>query len=126
MNSIDDKSSLNSEVIGPYFISENRILGKPIDKQTRCSHYHSSSDIIAIKFKCCHQYYPCYSCHDETAGHAAEVWEKEERTTKAVLCGACGHEMTINEYFSSQNQCPSCRSDFNPNCGKHYYLYFEV
>lgn len=43
-----------------------QVIGKPIDHQIRCIHYHTTNDIIAIKFKCCDQYYPCYSCHDET------------------------------------------------------------
>ena len=42
------------------------IKGKPVDKQTRCEHYQSELDIIAIKFKCCNDYYPCFSCHAET------------------------------------------------------------
>src|SRR5580704_1439612 len=89
------------------------VHGKPIDQWTRCIHFHSKTDIIAIKFKCCGQYYPCYSCHEETAGHTAQVWPKSEWTVRAVLCGACGNEMTIQEYLSCNNQCPSCQASFN-------------
>lgn len=103
-----------------------QLKGKLIDLQTRCTHYHSVLDIIAIKFKCCDTYYPCYECHTEEAGHAAAFWAKEERDTKAILCGNCKKELTITEYFNSGNQCPQCNAEFNPKCSTHYHLYFEV
>ena len=102
------------------------IKGKLVDDQTRCIHYHSELDIIAIKFKCCGEYYPCYECHAEMAGHPSQVWTKEERNEKAVLCGVCQAELTIQEYFDSDNTCPHCKSSFNPNCSRHYHLYFEI
>ena len=102
------------------------VKGKLVDKQTRCTHYHSPLDIIAIKFKCCDTYYPCFFCHEETAEHKAEVWSKHEFDTKAILCGICKHEMTINEYKNSNYKCPSCNSGFNPGCSNHDHLYFEV
>lgn len=102
------------------------VKGKGIDNQTRCSHYHTSLDIIAIKFKCCETYYACYSCHQEDADHPAIVWPLDERDTKAILCGVCGHEQTIAEYMASNNTCPFCQSSFNPNCKKHYGLYFKM
>lgn len=102
------------------------VKGKTIDDQTRCEHWHSSLDIIAIKFKCCKEYYyPCYQCHEETVDHKPEVWKKEEWNTKAILCGVCKTELTINEYFHSVNHCPHCHAAFNPNCCRHYHLYFE-
>ncbi|PZR37259.1 MAG: hypothetical protein DI538_12780 [Azospira oryzae] len=101
------------------------ISGKPIDEFTRCVHYHSANDIIAIKFKCCNTYYPCYSCHEETADHAAQVWPIAEYDTTAILCGQCQHELTIDEYMNAGNQCPHCTAAFNPNCSLHYHLYFE-
>ena len=102
------------------------VKGKPIDASTRCVHYHTPLDIIAIKFKCCNDYYPCYECHAEEAGHASQSWSRNEFDTKAILCGACHHEMTIHEYLASNNCCPHCRSPFNPKCSKHYHLYFEI
>ena len=101
------------------------VKGKLIDGNYRCVHYHSLLDIIAIKFKCCNVYYPCYYCHHQEADHQAEVWKKNETETKAILCGICKHELTIQQYFTSNNQCPSCRSKFNPNCSKHHDFYFE-
>lgn len=107
-------------------MSEIKVYGKPVDDYTRCEHYHSPLDIIAIKFKCCDKYYPCYQCHEETADHAAQVWDKSEWGTKAILCGVCKTGLTINEYMRSGNECPQCKSAFNPNCSKHYHLYFQA
>ena len=124
MNSNGDKSSGLREPKPTDIIWGKPVYGQIIDHQTRCKHYHSSLDIIAIKFKCCDHYYPCFECHQEIAGHEPERWGADERNTKAVLCGACGHDLTIAEYFSSGNECPQCHSLFNPNCEKHYHLYF--
>lgn len=102
------------------------VKGKPVDEQTRCVHYKSALDVIAIKFKCCDTYYPCFFCHEETAGHPAEVWPATEFDTPAILCGVCKHQMTIGEYFNSRYQCPSCNAAFNPKCSNHNHLYFET
>ncbi|CAN5305810.1 CHY zinc finger protein [soil metagenome] len=125
MNSNGDKSSGLKHLKPTDFIWGKPVYGRIIDHQTRCTHYHSSEDIIAIKFKCCGHYYPCYECHQEAAGHTAQQWEENEWNSKAVLCGSCGFELTINEYFSSVNKCPQCKELFNPNCEKHYSLYFR-
>ncbi|MDQ3845207.1 MAG: CHY zinc finger protein [Bacteroidota bacterium] len=101
------------------------VKGKVIDTHTRCVHYHSPLDVIAIKFRCCHEYYPCYYCHQEEAGHTPAVWGKDEFDTRAVLCGICGNEMTIRQYLTCNNHCPFCNTPFNPGCEKHYHLYFE-
>ncbi|MBY0479396.1 MAG: hypothetical protein K2Q24_17245 [Chitinophagaceae bacterium] len=102
------------------------VKGNIIDNATRCTHYHSANDIIAIRFNCCNEYYPCYQCHEETAGHAATVWPKTEWNTKAILCGNCKQELNIAAYMQSGNHCPHCKAAFNPNCSKHYHLYFET
>ncbi|MDQ6757123.1 MAG: CHY zinc finger protein [Bacteroidota bacterium] len=102
------------------------IKGKLVDEQTRCLHYHSSSDVIAIKFKCCNTYYACIYCHTEEADHLSEIWKKIEFDTKAIFCGVCKYEMTINEYLRSDNECPFCSAKFNPECKKHYHFYFEI
>ena len=101
------------------------VKGKTIDDQTRCVHYHSPLDIIAIKFKCCNEYYPCYFCHAEEAGHDAVRWSIEEFREKAILCGNCKNELTIEEYFNSNYQCPHCKAQFNPKCSNHNHLYFQ-
>ena len=107
-------------------MNQIEVFGRVIDDNTRCEHYHSPVDIIAIKFKCCSKYYPCFQCHKETAGHEAQIWSKDEWDTKAVLCGACKTELTIHEYMRSGNRCPNCQAEFNPNCSKHYHLYFQA
>jgi len=102
------------------------IKGKPIDSQTRCIHYHSSLDIIAIKFKCCKEYYPCYYCHKENTDHEPITWLPGEREIKAVFCGVCKSEMTISQYINSNNHCVFCNNKLNKNCEKHHHLYFEI
>ena len=103
-----------------------QVKGKAIDEHTRCIHYHSSLDIIAIRMKCCNEYYPCIYCHQEEAGHDAIVWPKNEFDTKAILCGECYKEMTITHYLQSNYQCPFCSAVFNPGCGNHNHFYFET
>jgi uncharacterized CHY-type Zn-finger protein len=107
-------------------VSNIEIRGKVTDEQTRCVHYHSDLDIIAIKFKCCNTYYPCIHCHDEEAQHKSEVWKKDEFKVKAVLCGNCKTELSINDYLSCNAVCPSCSALFNPRCSNHHHYYFEV
>ena len=34
-------------------------------------------DVIAIKFKCCNKYYPCYKCHEEHESHAIKDGQKK-------------------------------------------------
>jgi uncharacterized CHY-type Zn-finger protein len=101
------------------------IFGTLTDDNTRCTHYNSVLDIIAIKFKCCNKYYACIHCHNDAADHAETAWLKNEFDTKAILCGNCKAEMTITEYLDCNNECPACKSNFNPKCSNHYYYYFE-
>lgn len=102
-----------------------KVFGKVIDDQTRCIHYQTPSDIIAIKFKCCSKYYPCHVCHDETTDHHSIKWSKSEFDEKAILCGACKAVLTINDYMSCKSSCPKCQASFNPNCELHYPQYFK-
>ncbi|KAH7014341.1 zinc finger CHY domain-containing protein [Microdochium trichocladiopsis] len=94
--------------------------------QTQCAHWHSPRDVIAIRHRCCGEYYACISCHEALATHAPEVWPKSEwHTAKAVLCGKCRTELTIAQYLACESTCPHCRAAFNPGCARHYDLYFE-
>ena len=102
------------------------VHGLDLDPQTRCGHYHSALDIIALKMKCCGDYYACRDCHDALADHPAQVWPKAERDQPAILCGACGEELSIKAYMASGNRCPACGAGFNPGCRTHYHLYFEA
>jgi uncharacterized CHY-type Zn-finger protein len=102
------------------------VRGVSIDGETRCAHYHSSIDIVAIKMKCCGVYYACKDCHIALADHAIEVWPRSEWNARAILCGACGAEMMINDYLDSGYRCLSCKAEFNPACRNHYHFYFEA
>jgi len=102
------------------------VRGIRVDTQTRCAHYHSRLDIIAIKMKCCRTYFACKDCHDALTDHPLESWPPEEQAEPAVLCGACGSELTIAEYLKSSAQCPACEAIFNPNCRTHHGYYFAL
>ncbi|XBW36752.1 hypothetical protein QEN19_002329 [Hanseniaspora menglaensis] len=109
------------------------VCGFLIDQETRCKHWHSEKDIIALKFKCCpDKYYPCLSCHKEKndAAHIVLKYHLEkEKDEKLILCGKCKKELTFQEYQSKIGpntlKCPSCLSHFNPGCKLHYDMYFE-
>ncbi len=105
-------------------IHGEEITGISIDPQTRCSHYNTDLDIIAIKFKCCGRWFPCYECHQRCAGHSVETWPDVEWNEAAILCGACGHKQTIIDYLNGNSTCPACGAKFNPGCAKHSHLYF--
>lgn len=102
------------------------IYGVAVDKYTGCAHYRSTLDIIAIQFKCCRRYYPCSYCHDHVANHAVERWQSDEFHYEAILCGYCGHQLTIQQYLNCNNQCPRCHARFNPGCQSHYSRYFAI
>jgi len=106
--------------------SRPKVRGVDLDAQTRCAHYRTELDIIAIRMKCCGVYYACKECHEALAGHPIAVWPQEEWSQPAVLCGACGNEMTIDAYMASGYQCPHCGALFNPGCRKHYEFYFAA
>lgn len=101
------------------------VLGQVVDAQTRCVHYRTELDIVAIRFACCGDYYPCHLCHAEVAGHPAGLWPIGARDTEAILCGVCGSELSIASYLGA-TACPRCASRFNPGCALHAHLYFEV
>jgi uncharacterized CHY-type Zn-finger protein len=107
-------------------LSRPEVRGIDLDAQTRCAHYRSEVDILAIKMKCCGVYYGCKDCHAALAGHPIEVWPQSEWTQRAVLCGACGYEMSVIQYMASGYRCPACNSAFNPGCRKHYQFYFAA
>ena len=100
------------------------VLGPVVDDETRCIHYRTPLDVIAIEFACCRAFYPCHLCHAETADHPAEQWPVADRGERAVLCGVCGHLLTIDEYLVTGG-CPACAAPFNPGCKLHAHLYFQ-
>ncbi len=99
--------------------------GINIDGETRCAHYHSEFDVIAIKFACCNRYFPCHLCHEALADHSI-IRRPEKRFEEfCVLCGRCGRLLTATEYLNSSSSCPNCTGAFNPGCALHRHLYFE-
>lgn len=101
------------------------VYGPVLDDQTRCIHYHSPVDVIAIKFACCGRYYPCHLCHAETADHPAERWSPDAWGERAILCGVCKGELPISVYLDVTG-CPECGAAFNDGCRLHSHLYFET
>ena len=101
------------------------VRGLEVDAQTRCAHWRSELDVVAIKMACCREYWACKDCHEQLAGHAIAAWARKDWDTRAVLCGVCGVQMTIREYRDSEARCPGCGAGFNPACSRHHYFYFE-
>lgn len=102
----------------------HQVRGLGLDAQTRCVHYNSPRDIVAIKMKCCGLYYACKDCHNALADHSIQVWQADDWKQRAVLCGACGNELAIAEYMACGFKCPACAAGFNPGCRNHYRFYF--
>lgn len=100
------------------------VNGVDVDPESRCLHYHGPSDIVALKFKCCGKWFPCHHCHAELSDHAGSLWPRPKFDELAVLCGGCGHQLTIREYLDCDSVCPRCGRQFNPGCAKHAHYYF--
>ncbi|WP_082799185.1 CHY zinc finger protein [Planococcus maritimus] len=103
-----------------------QVLGLDVDSETRCRHYRSENDRIAIRFYCCRKYFPCFACHEAVGCDNTAVWPIEQFYQKAILCGSCGTELSIREYLDCASACPHCSAAFNPGCSLHQHLYFEV
>lgn len=101
------------------------LCGVAVDSATRCRHWHEEVDVIALRFACCETYYPCISCHHETADHEPERWPGDRFGEPAVLCGVCRTTLTAEVYFDCADTCPACGVSFNPGCRTHRHLYFE-
>jgi uncharacterized CHY-type Zn-finger protein len=102
------------------------VRGIDLDSETRCAHWRTALDIIAIKMKCCGVYYACKDCHDALADHPSQVWPQNAWDEPAILCGACKAELPIREYLACENVCPACGAGFNPGCHHHHHYYFEM
>jgi uncharacterized CHY-type Zn-finger protein len=101
------------------------VYGVDVDSSTRCAHWHLPVDIVAIRFACCDRWYPCAECHAAVADHESTVWPAARFAEPAVLCGACGHQMSVDAYLECDAACPSCSALFNPRCRSHAPRYFE-
>ena len=101
------------------------VKGVRLDAQTRCAHYHSPLDVIAIKMACCRTYYACKDCHEEVADHPLHTWPQAQWDEPAILCGLCMHQLTISQYMGCGSTCPNCQAGFNPGCRNHFHFYFS-
>jgi len=99
------------------------VRGPAIDSQTRCIHYGSPLDVVALRAPCCDVWHPCHLCHAAVADHPLEVIPRSEHHLPAALCGVCRATMTVPEYLAA-DACPSCGAAFNPGCAAHAHLYF--
>lgn len=102
------------------------VRGLDIGSRSECRHWHSPLDIVAIKFPCCDTYFACYECHRALADHEPAIRGPERLGELCILCGACGQELTVDEYVGCGSQCPRCEAAFNPGCVNHYPLYFAL
>ena len=99
------------------------VRGPAIDAETRCVHYGSALDVVALRAPCCDAWYPCHLCHAAVADHPLEVIPRADQHLPAALCGACRATMNVPEYLAADS-CPSCGAAFNPGCAAHAHLYF--
>lgn len=105
-------------------VGETLVRGLLVDDRTRCEHYHGPLDVIALRFACCGEWYPCHECHAALADHSATTWPVGARHEEAVLCGECGVRLRI-EHYVAIDACPRCDAEFNPGCCLHHRLYFD-
>ncbi|MGT2846240.1 CHY zinc finger protein [Streptococcus massiliensis] len=101
-----------------------KVYGVNLDKETRCQHYHTDLDIVALKCFTCQKYYACYQCHDFLNEHSFTAYPKSLTSDKVVLCGVCQSELTLAQYESATH-CPFCGRAFNPRCQLHKDIYFR-
>lgn len=102
------------------------LRGVAVDAETRCAHWNAPVDVIALRFGCCEDYYPCARCHDATTDHESTPWPRKRFDEPAVLCGVCSESVTPREYFDGDAVCPNCGAAFNSGCRSHRDAYFEV
>ncbi|MFD0845206.1 CHY zinc finger protein [Streptococcus saliviloxodontae] len=100
------------------------IYGLDLDRESRCRHYHSQLDIVALKCFLCQRYYACYKCHNACQNHSFAPYPLSRREDLVVICGVCHKEMTIADY-KEVSACVACQSPFNPRCHLHEAIYFK-
>ncbi|MBO3662448.1 CHY zinc finger protein [Microbacterium stercoris] len=115
---------MNEQSIGAIRVGDHVVHGRNVDAQTRCVHWHTELDVLAILFPCCDRWYPCHDCHADDAGHPAQPWSADAGDRHALLCGVCGGTTPIAQYRAT-SRCGACGRDFNPGCRRHHHLYFR-
>jgi uncharacterized CHY-type Zn-finger protein len=96
-------------------------------EHSRCQHYHSKLDVLALESSCCNKFYACVKCHDELEDHTLIPWHADTSLNRhALMCGVCEKTFSILSYTTKSSQCcPYCCAAFNPNCKKHWHMYFS-
>lgn len=102
-----------------------RIHGVDVGLETRCAHYHSDRDVVALRFACCEAFFPCHACHEAVTDHEAVPWPENRFDEPAVYCGVCRETLTAHDYLECADACPRCGAAFNPGCRAHRDVYFE-
>lgn len=116
------------ETVDRVVVAGAEVRGVKVDDATRCAHYASDRDVVAIALPCCGTFYPCFRCHDELADHERQPWSDPSRAGRAVLCGACGGRLPMRTYLDrlgGDPSCPGCGAAFNPGCLAHRDRYVE-
>jgi uncharacterized CHY-type Zn-finger protein len=86
------------------------LRGVAVDSETRCEHWDSPVDVVALRFGCCETYYPCFECHAALSDHEADVWPRSRFDDPAVLCGVCRETLTARTYLEGGDNCVKPRS----------------
>jgi len=105
-------------------VGGHRVRGLAVDGETRCAHYDDDHDVVALAFRCCGAFYPCFECHDAVTDHDRERYAVAA-DPEAVLCGACGETLSVRAYLDAADACPRCGHAFNPGCAAHHDRYFR-
>ena len=76
------------------------LRGVGLDAQTRCAHYATARDVVALRFACCPAYWSCHRCHAELADHPAVPVPAGDFDRPHVLCGVCRTELSVAAYLA--------------------------
>ncbi len=82
------------------------LRGVAVDPETRCAHWDSDRDVVALRFGCCGTFSPCHACHAETADHDPDPWPRARFDDPAVLCGVCGTTLSARAYLDGDTGAP--------------------
>jgi len=80
------------------------LRGVAVDPETRCAHWDSERDVVALRFGCCGTFSPCHACHAETADHEPAPWPRARFDDPAVLCGVCGTTLSARRYLAGDGE----------------------
>lgn len=107
-------------------VGGHAVHGIGVDGETRCVHYPTDRDVLAVRFACCDAYYPCFLCHAAVTDHDPEPITEPAFDDPGVLCGVCGTALSVRSYLECEHACPACGAAFNPGCEAHHDRYFDL